>query len=68
MARWEQFEVWVLAGDKWELAACFHDFDLASEVARSRGTRVRLIHTAYEDAKRVAAEVLAELGTPREHP
>jgi len=68
MARWGQFEVWVLAGEKWELAAWFHDFDVASEVARSRGTRVRLIHAEYEDGSRLRSEVLAELGSTREHP
>lgn len=68
MAHWEQFEVWRLAGDRWELVACFHEFDLANAVVRNRSSRVRLIHAVYDDNRVIEKEVLMELGEPREHP
>ncbi len=69
MSRFEQFEVWIFNGGRWELSACFAEFDVATEVARSRaGRRVRLIHAIFEDGKRVQEEVLADLGSTREQP
>lgn len=68
MARFEQFEVWGLSGDKWEFLASFHDFDVASAVARNRGRGVRLLHVTYENGSAVSQEVLFEVGSPREHP
>ncbi len=69
MSRFEQFEVWVFNGGRWELSAWFPEFDLATEMARSRsGRRVRLIHAIFEDGKRVQEDVLADLGSTREHP
>lgn len=65
MARWEQFEVWAQNGTKWEMVAAFNDFELASALARTRGSRMRLIHTVYEDQRIVEQNVLAELGTTR---
>lgn len=68
MARIEQFEVWTQNGDKWELSSAFRDFDVASAVARSRSTRVRLMHVVYEDGKVVEKQVMAEIGATREQP
>ena len=68
MARFEQFEIWVLKGGHWQFSASFQDFDVASAVARNRSSRVRLIHAVYEDNKCVEQEVIAEVGTIRAHP
>jgi hypothetical protein len=65
MARWEQYEVWAQNGAKWEMIAAFDDFEVASAVARNRPSRMRLIHASYEDGKKVAEDVLAELGATR---
>jgi hypothetical protein len=65
MARWEQFEVWVLHGAKWSMVAAFNDFELASTVSRNRTERMRLIHTVYENGKVVEQDILAELGMVR---
>lgn len=62
MARWEQFEVWVRSGEKWELIAAFADFDVAQAVARGRHTGVRLVHAVIEDGKQVERDTLAEIG------
>ena len=70
MARYEQFEVWIRAGDKWELAACFREFDVAQAVAHGRHTGVRLVHAVMEDGQPVKRDTLAEIGGSaiREHP
>lgn len=68
MAQWEQYEIWGVNGEKWQLEASFHDFDVASAVARARSARVRLIHAVYEGNQRGREDVLAELGMTREHP
>ncbi len=68
MARFDQFEIWALNGDKWELTSAFRDFDVASAVARSRSARVRLMHVVYEDGQVVEKQVIAEIGATREHP
>ena len=67
--RFEVFEIWSTAdGSRWELAAAFHDFDVASAVAYARGSRVRLVHAFYQDEALVASEVLVELGARRQEP
>ena len=58
----------MLNGDRWEVSSWFRDFDVASAVARGRSRRMRLIHAVYEDGKRVQEEILAEIGSTREHP
>lgn len=68
MARIEQYEIWAADGEKWELTSAFRDFDIASAVARSRSTRIRLMHVIYEDGKVVEKQVIAEIGATREHP
>ena len=68
VAHWEQFEVWRLHENRWELVGYFPDFDMANAVVRNRTARVRLIHALYEDSTVVEKKVLMELGAPREHP
>ncbi len=68
MSRFEQYEIWVLNGDRWELSAWFAEFDAATAVAHSRARRVRLVHAIFEDGKRVQEEILADLGATREKP
>ena len=68
MARWEQFEIWVQNGTQWEMLASFPDFDVASAVARTRSSRMRLVHSIFEDGSRVEEQTLAELGTIRNRP
>jgi hypothetical protein len=65
MARWEQYEVWVQKGAKWEMIGAFNDFYVAAAMARNRSSRMRLIHATYEDNRRVAEDILAELGNTR---
>ena len=65
MARWEQYEIWVQNGVKWEMLASFQDFEIASAVARNRFSEMRLIHAVYQDGKLVSQDVLAELGATR---
>ncbi len=68
MARYEQYEIWALNGEKWELTSAFRDFEVASAVARLRSSRVRLMHVIYEDGQVVEKQVIAEVGATREHP
>lgn len=65
MARWEQFEVWAQNGAKWEMVGAFDDFEVASAVVRKRSSRTRLIHAIYDDGRKVAEDILAELGITR---
>lgn len=65
MARWEQFEVWVLNGSRWDMVGAFNDFELASTVSRNRSEKMRLIHAVYENGKVVKQDTLVELGTVR---
>jgi hypothetical protein len=66
MTRWEQYEVWVENSDKWEMLASFGDFEVASAMARSRSSRMRLVHAIYEEGKLISQDVLAEVGITRE--
>lgn len=68
MPRFEQYEVWAARGEKWELVAAFTDFDVASAVFGNRTYRQRLIHAVYEDGKKTAEDVIAELGSTRTAP
>jgi hypothetical protein len=65
MARWEQYEIWVQNGAKWELLACFQDFDVASAVARNHSRKMKLMLVTYEDGVAVNKDVIAELGDTR---
>lgn len=68
MARYEQYEIWAMNSDKWELLASFANFEVANAMARNRSTRVRLIRATYEEGKPVEQEILAEVGATRQTP
>jgi hypothetical protein len=68
MARWEQYEVWVLTKGKWEVVATFSDMEVASAVFKNRTYRQKLVHAVYEDGNRVSEDVMAEVGRTREEP
>ncbi len=61
MERWEQYEIWTQAADKWERIAWFRDLDVASAVMHNRHTGVRLVHVIYEDGKAVQRDIIAEI-------
>jgi hypothetical protein len=63
----DQFEVWILQDHDthWARLGAFPDFDVAHALARTRSSRVRLVHTAFADGKEVSAVVLAEIGVTR---
>jgi hypothetical protein len=65
MGRWEQYEIWLCANDKWHMAASFADIELAKAVAANYTSNMRLIHCTYEDNRRVEQDVLADLGATR---
>jgi hypothetical protein len=66
--RWEHFEVWADKTGKWELVGAFLDHEVAAAVAKNYTYRLRIVHAVFEDGTRVKEEVLAELGSTREHP
>ncbi len=66
MARLEQFEVLQFHDDKWELVAAFQELELATEVARNRRSNVRVVRAVYEGGKKVAEEILLDLGSTRD--
>jgi hypothetical protein len=70
MPRWEQYEVWAMNGEKWELVASFMEFDVANAVSKNRsgGGGVRLIHAVYEGNTLVKQDVIAEVGKTRQEP
>ena len=67
MERWEQFEIWAPAADtsEWRLVAAFHDFDVATAVAKGREENVRLIRAVYVDGKVAEQHVLLDRGKTR---
>lgn len=65
MARCEEYQIWVQKAGKWEMVAAFNDFEIASALARSHRSQMRLIHAVYEDGKLVGQDVLAEVGMTR---
>jgi hypothetical protein len=65
MSRLDQFEVLQLVGDKWELVAAFPQMELATEVARNRANNVRLVRATYEDGKKIAEDIILDLGATR---
>jgi hypothetical protein len=54
-----------LNGDRWELVAAFHEFDLANEVARNRSANVRLVRRTYENGKQISEDIILDLGATR---
>jgi hypothetical protein len=68
MDRWDQYEIWLHNGQKWEFVAAFRDFDVASAVARNKRYRMRLLHVFYDGSKKLEELVIAELGSTRQEP
>jgi hypothetical protein len=68
MERWEQFEIWAPSSgsSQWQLVAAFHDFDVASAVAKGRENNVRLIRAVYVDGKVAEQHVLLDRGKTRQ--
>jgi hypothetical protein len=68
MAHWEQYEVWVRNGEKWDFIAAFTDLGVAQSIAHGRRSGVRLVHAVIEEGQPVQRDTLAEIGAVREHP
>ena len=68
MEQWEQYEIWAPASDpsRWQFVAAFHDFDVASAVAKARGSHVRLIHAKYVGGKLAEQQVILDVGKTRQ--
>lgn len=66
--RWDHFEVWADKAGNWELVGAFASLDVATAVARNYTYRMKLIHSVFEDGKRVEEQTLAQLGSTREQP
>ena len=65
MGRWEQFEIWLCANEKWHLAASFADIELAKAIAGNYTSNMRLIHCTYDGNRRIEEDVLMDLGATR---
>ncbi len=65
MSLLEQFEVFQLAGGHWEFVAGFPVLAPATEIARTRGANVRVVRASYENGKRVAEDIIVDLGATR---
>lgn len=66
--RFEQYEIWVWRGTRWEMSSAFAEFELASAVANTYTYRMKLIHAVYENGACVQQDVLAEVGATRQQP
>ncbi len=62
----------MLKNDRWEMVASFQDLEFASAVAKNRSNllarNIRLVKAIYEDGKLVQQDIIAEVGSTREHP
>jgi hypothetical protein len=65
MGRWEQYEIWLCANDKWHLAASFADIELAKAIAGNYTSNMRLVHATYEGSRCEQQDVLMDLGATR---
>ena len=65
MSRWEQYEIWTFSAEHRQWAGSFATLDVAAAMARARKDRVLLVRAVYENSKRVAEEVILEIGLPR---
>lgn len=65
MSRVEQFEVLRLIGERWELIGAFPQLELATAVAQSRSANVRIVRVTYEEGKKVAEDMILDLGSTR---
>lgn len=63
--RFEQFEIWQLVDNEWEILAYFQDLDVASAMAQPRSNPIQLKRAKYDEGKLVEEEVLAEVGARR---
>jgi len=65
MSRFEQYEIWLQHGSRWEFLASFMDFEIAKAMAGTRSRGVRLLLVTYESDKKLSEEVIAEIGAIR---
>jgi len=65
VSRFEQFEIWQLNGNEWEMLGYFQDLDIASAMAKPRSNPIQLKRAKYDEGKLVEEEVLAEMGAVR---
>ena len=65
MSRVEQFEVLQIVGEHWELVAAFPQLELATEVAKNRSANVRIVRATYENGKKIAEDIILDLGSTR---
>ena len=65
VSRFEQFEIWALVDNQWEMLAYFQDLDVASAMAKPRSNPIQLKRVKYDEGKLVEEEVLAEMGAMR---
>jgi hypothetical protein len=65
MARWEQYEIWTFSAERRQWLGSFADLDVAAAMARTHRDRVLLIRAVYDNSKRIAEEILMEIGLPK---
>jgi hypothetical protein len=65
VSRFQQFEIWQLVDEQWEMLAYFQDLDVASAMAQPRSNPIQLKRAKYDEGKLVEEEVLAEVGARR---
>jgi hypothetical protein len=65
VSRFEQFEIWQLVDNQWEMLGYFQDLDVASAMAQPRSHPIQLKRAKYDEGKLVEEEVLAEVGARR---
>jgi hypothetical protein len=65
MNKFQQFEVWQMEDEHWDLISSFQEFDTAYAITQNRKHRVRLLKVTYESGQSVAQEVIAEFGANR---
>ena len=63
--KFQQYEVWQMADEHWDLVSSFQEFDPAYAITRNRKRHVRLLKVTYEQGHSIAQEVIAEVGEPR---
>jgi hypothetical protein len=63
--KFQQYEVWQMADEHWDLVSSFPDFDPAYAITRNRKSHVRLLKVTYQQGHSIAQEVIAEVGEPR---
>ena len=65
MNKFQQFEVWQMENEHWDLVSSFREFDTAYAITQNRKHRVRLLKVTYESGHTVSQEVIAEFGAVR---